>query len=792
MPAPSGRFFSYNPHMTKFGGKGRLEDARMLQGRGRYVSDWNLPGQAYGHFLRADRAHARIVSIDTAAARAMPGVVAVYTGEDIAAAGLKGMPAAAPMKGRGGTEQLKPDHPVLAQDRIRYVGEPLAMVVAESAALAQDAAEAIVVDCEDLPAVVDARAALEPGAPLLHDDVPGNLLLDFEGGDAAATEAAFARAAKIVKLSAYHTRVVGNPMEPRAAVGEWAVDEGVYRLYACTQGASAMRNQTGPVLGVPPEDVRIVAEEVGGGFGVRFNTYPEYCVLLFAAKKLGRPVKWVGTRSEMFLADEQARDVGHGSEIALDADGRILGMRFDYVSNLGAYVAYTGTFVNTVNLVNVASGVYDVQAVHVRARLVMTNTVPTAAYRGAGRPVSSYAIERLVDEAAHALGMDPAELRRRNLVPNSKFPYRIVTGFEYDCGDFSGVLDKALRESDWAGFEKRRAEAAKRGRLRGRGMSSYIESSAAGGFAPYDQAVIEWDAEGGVTLRVASHNHGQGHLTTYAQIVSRALGIEMESIRLKTAEADRVITGNPTGGSRSVLGMGSALLWASQESVEKGLALAAEDLETAAADIEFAEGRYRVKGTDRELSILSIAKAHPGALNVDLKDRKVGATFPNGCHVSEVEIDPETGETEVVAYVAVDDSGNIINHQIVEGQMQGGITQGAGHILGEQAVFDPDSGQLLTGSFMDYPMPRAVVVNNLRVLEHPVPTAGNPLGAKGVGEAGVTGSMPCLMNAILDAMRPAGVEAFDMPASPHRVWAALAAAKAGQPRAFAVGDLTAG
>jgi len=778
--------------MTTFGSKGRLEDARMLQGRGRYVADWNLPGQAYGHFLRSDRAHAQGLRIDASAALAMPGVVAVITGEDIAAAGLKGLGAAAPMKGRGGSEQLKPDHPVLAQGRIRYVGEPLALVVAESAALAQDASEAIVVECEDLPAVVDARAALATGAPQLHEDVPGNLLLDFEGGDAAATDAAFARAAKIVKLSAYHTRVVGNPMEPRAAVGEWAAAEGVYRLYACTQGAAAIRNQTGPVLGVPPEDVRVVAEEVGGGFGVRFNTYPEYCVLLFAAKTLGRAVKWVGTRSEMFLADEQARDVEHGSEIALDADGRILGMRFDYVSNLGAYVAFTGTFVNTVNLVNVVSGVYDVQAVHVRARLALTNTVPTAAYRGAGRPVASYAIERLVDQAAHELGMDPAELRRRNLIPASKIPYKIVTGFEYDCGDFEGVLAKAVRESDWDGFAKRRVDAASRGRLRGRGLSTYIESSAAGGFAPYDQAVIEWDEDGGITLRVASHNHGQGHETTYAQIVSRVLGIPMESIRLKTASADHVITGNPTGGSRSVLGMGSALLWASQESVEKGLALAAEDLETAAADIEFAEGRYRVKGTDREVTILSLANSHPGALNVDLKEKKVGATFPNGAHVAEIEIDPETGETEVVAYVAVDDSGNIINHQIVEGQMQGGITQGAGHILGEQAVYDRESGQLLTGSFMDYAMPRAVVVNNLRVLEHPVPTATNPLGAKGVGEAGVTGSMPCLMNAILDAMRQAGVEAFDMPANPHRVWAALVAAKAGRPRELAVGDLTAG
>ncbi len=758
----------------------------MLKGAGRYVSDWSLAGQACGHFLRSDRAHAEIASLDASAALAMPGVIAVFTGDDVLAAGQKPMPAAAPMKGRGGSDQLVPQRYALTRGRVRYVGEPIALVVAESAALAQDAAEAIAIEFHDLPAVVSAQAALAPGAPQLHESVPGNLVLDFVGGDEAATNAAFARAAKVVKLAAYHTRVVGNPMEPRAATGSYDAAADVYTLHATTQGAGPMRLQVGAMLGVPPEKVRIVAEEVGGGFGVRFNAYPEYGALLLAAKKLGRPVRWVSTRSEVFVADEQARDILHKGEVALDAQGRILGMRFDYVSNVGAYLAFTGSFINTVNLVAVASGVYDVQAVHVQAKLVLTNTVPTAAYRGAGRPVASYALEGLIDQAAHEIGMDPAEFRRRNMVPKSKFPYKIVTGFEYDCGDFEGVLDKALRESGWKGFEARRAESSKRGRLRGRGIATYIEASAAGGFAPYDQAHITWERDGSVTLRTASHNHGQGHETTLAQVVSSVLGIAVESIRLRTSEPDFFMTANPTGGSRTLHGIGSAMLLASREIVENGKPLAAEALESAQADLEFTEGRYRIKGTDRAIEITALAKKHPGKLDLDYRERpKVPSTFPNGCHVAEVEIEPETGSIEIVSYVAVDDAGTIVNHQIVEGQMQGGITQGAGHVLGEQAVYD-ESGQLLSGSFMDYPMPRAVLVENLRVLEFPVPTATNPLGAKGVGEAGVTGSMPCLMNAVLDALRQGGVTHFDMPATPQRLWAALRAAKQGKPAAYAV------
>src|SRR5499426_1935381 len=759
--------------MEKFGFKGRLEDERMLKGAGRYVSDWSLPRQSYGHFLRSDRPHAEIVSIDVSAAAAMPGVVAVLTGEDVARAGQNAMPAAAPVKGRGGADQRVPPRYSLTRDRVRYVGEPVALVVAETAQQAQDAAEAIAIEYHDLPAVVTAAEALAPGAPQLHQNVADNLVLDFVGGDEAAADAAFARAVRVVKLTAHHTRVVANPMEPRAATAAYDAAADLYRLHVTTQGAGPLRLQLGAILGVAPEKISVVAEEVGGGFGVRFNAYPEYGALLLAAKQLGRPVKWTSTRSEVFVCDEQARDVAHTAEMALDSNGRILAMRFEYLPNVGAYLAFTGSFINTVNLVNVVSGVYDVPAVYVRAKLALTNTAPIAAYRGAGRPVASYAIERLVDQAAYEIGMDPAEFRRRNLVPKSKFPYKIVTGFEYDCGDFEGVLDQALAASDWKGFDERRRQSAARGRLRGRGIATYIEATAAGGFAPFDQAHLTWEPDGTVTLRTGSHSHGQGHETTLAQIVSRVLGIPTESIRLRTSEPGRFMIANPTGGSRTLLGIGSAMLLAAQEVVNNGTALAAEVLESAAADIEFVQGNYRIKGTDRAVSISALAQKFPGKLDLDYRDRpKVPSTYPNGCHIAEIEIEPETGECEIVSYIACDDAGNIINQQIVEGQMQGGITQGAGHVFLEHAVYDANA-QLLTGSFMDYAMPRAGLVGGLQVLEHPVPTATNPLGAKGVGEAGVTGSMPCLMNAVLDALRSAGVTHFDMPASPQRLWAAL-------------------
>ena len=752
--------------------KGRLEDERMLTGRGRYVSDWNLPGQAYGHFLRSDRAHAEIVSIDTQEALRHPGVVAVFTGADVAGV-LKSLPAALPVKGRGGMELINPGRPSLAQGRVRFAGDAVALVVAESATAAQDAAELIAVEYRELPAVVDAAEALAAGAPLVHDAVPGNTVLDYESGDEAGARAAFERAARVVKMNVHISRVVGNPMEPRACLAAFVSDQ--YHLYTCTQGVAIMRNQLSAVLGVPPEQIRVIAEEVGGGFGVRFNLYPEYCAMLFAAKKLGRPVKWTGTRSEVFLADEQARDVRSHGELALDRNGRILGMRFDMVSNLGAYLAPTGPFINTVGIVNCLSGVYDVPATYARIRLAVTNTAPMAAYRGAGRPIMSYALERLMDHAARELGMDPAEFRRRNFIAKDKFPYKIAAGFEYDCGDFAGVMDKALQGSSWQSFEQRKNESRKRGKLRGRGMATYIEATGAG-FAPQDQVELRWDNDGSITVYAPTHNHGQGHETTFAQLLSGVLGLPMESFRLRTAGPEFFIAGNATGGSRSLLAVGSVVMLAGQEMVKRGLALAAEELEAAPSDIEFVKGEFRIKGTDRRISIKDLSRQRPGALDVAYQN-KFGATFPNGCHIAEVEIEPETGATEIVSYVACDDAGNIINHQIVEGQVQGGLAQGAGQVFSELAGYDAASGQLLTGSFMDYAMPRAGLVNGLQLLEHPVPTKLNPLGAKGVGEAGVTGSMPALMNAVVDALLQAGVKQFEMPATSARVWQAIQQAR---------------
>ena len=756
--------------------KGRLEDRRLLTGRGRFIADWNFPNQAYAAFLRSDRAHAEILSIDASAALKANGVLAVLTGKDVAEAGYKSIPTNLAVKDRFGEPLKKPPRPVLAQGKVRHVGECVACVVAESPLAAQDALELIVVGYRDLPAVTVAEKALAPGAPQLHAELPGNLSFDWVAGDEAATEAAFGSAARVVKLALDNPRMAGNPMEPRACSATYEAASGKYALYACTQGTAGMRAQLVHTTGIPDDKIDVVAEDVGGGFGVRFNMYPEYAAVLLAAKKTGRPVKWTGSRSEVFLSDEQGRDVVSTSELALDASGKFLALRFTYVADLGAYLAPTGPFINTQGVVACLTGVYDVPAACARVRLAVTNKPPGAAYRGAGRPVMSYMIERLVEEAAFDLKVDVAELRRKNLVRN--FPYKAANGNTYDCGDFEGVLADAVAASDWAGFAARRAQSASLGKLRGRGMASYIEASG-GGFAPSDQVELRFGPEGTVTMYAVSHSHGQGHETSFAQIVSEVLGVPIEGFCLRNGDPAVRLVGNATGGSRSLLGVGSVMQLAAKQVVEKGLALASKDLEAAAADIEFRGGSYRIKGTDRSVSLLALAKRYAGtAQALDVKtEAKFGVTFPNGCHVAEVEIEPETGAAEIVRFTAVDDAGTIVNHQIVEGQMHGGITQGAGQVFGEQLIYDSETGQLLTGSFMDYAMPRAGLVEGLAIREHPVPTASNPLGAKGVGEAGVSGSLPALMNAVVDALRQAGVTHFDMPATPERIWRAIQAAK---------------
>jgi carbon-monoxide dehydrogenase large subunit len=753
--------------------KGRLEDARLLTGQGRYVSDWRLEGELCAVFVRSDRPHAEIAGIDKETALAHPGVVTVLTGDDVAAAGYASLPTGLAYPDRFGQPLKKPHRPALAQGRVRFVGECVACVVAESAAAAQDAAELVQVEYRDIPFVVTTADALAAGATPLHDNVSGNLFFDFGTGDAAKTDAAFASAARVVELEVHNTRVAANPMEPRGCTGVFDQKRGHYTLHACTQGVYGMRGQLVQALAVADENIDIVAHDVGGGFGVRFNCYPEYCTVLLAAKVTGRPVKWEGTRSEVFLADEQGRDVASRGELALDADGRFLGLRFSFVANLGAYLTQNGPFISTRGTTNCLTGVYDVSSAFARIRLVATNTPPVAAYRGAGRPTMSYMLERLVDKAAFDLGIDPAELRRRNLV--RAFPYKTANGNEYDCGDFVGCLDKALAAADWSGFAARKRESQARGRLRGRGISAYIEATGAGN-APFDEVALHFDADGRLVLHAASHSQGQGHETTYAQVVSGVLGIDVESIGFRNGDPDVRVTGNPAGGSRSILAVGSVMQLAAKEVVKKGLELAAEELEAASADIEFSSGAYRIKGTDRSVALTALAKRHAGTHPHPLDVRtqlKIGATFPNGCHVAEIEIEPDTGVVEIARYTAVDDIGNVINHQIVEGQMHGGLAQGAGQVLGELVVYDRESGQLLTGSFMDYAMPRAGIFEGMTVRDHPVPTKLNPLGAKGVGEAGVTGSLPSLMNAAMDALRPHGVKHLEMPLSPHRVWSAL-------------------
>jgi carbon-monoxide dehydrogenase large subunit len=528
--------------------KGRLEDRRLLTGQGRFTSDWNFPNQAYAAFLRSDRAHAEIVSLDVAAVLRSPGVLAVLTGKDVEEAGCKSIPTNLAVKDRFGEPLKKPPRPVLAQGKVRHVGECVACVVADSPFAAQDAVELISVEYAELPAVTSAEKALQSGAPQLHAELPGNLSFDWVAGDEAATEAAFRSAARVVKLALDNQRLIGNPMEPRACAATYDAATQKYALYACTQGTAGMRGQLVHTMGVPDDKIDVIAEDVGGGFGVRFNMYPEYCAVMLAAKKTGRPVKWTGSRSEVFLSDEQGRDVASTSELALDASGKFLAMRFSYIADLGAYLAPTGPFINTQGVVACLTGVYDVPAACARVKLAVTNKSPGAAYRGAGRPVMSYMIERLVDEAARELGIDPAELRRRNLVPGHKFPYKAANGNTYDCGDFEGVLSEALAASDWAGFAARRAESAARGKLRGRGMAAYIEASG-GGFAPHDQVELRFGPDGTVTMYAVSHSHGQGHETSYAQIVSAVLGVPLANFRLRNGDPAVRLVGNATGGS---------------------------------------------------------------------------------------------------------------------------------------------------------------------------------------------------------------------------------------------------
>ena len=768
--------------------KGRVEDRRYITGAGTYTSDRILPGQLYACFLRSDRAHAEIISLDVRAAAQVGGVHAVLTGQDVKAAGIASLPTALAVNGRDGQPLIKPYRPALAQGRVRYVGEPVACVVAESAAIAQEAAERTALAYRELPVVTRALDAMKAGAPRLHENVPGNRVFDFGIGNEAKTDERLRWAKRVVRLSLYNNRVVANPLEPRSAIAQYDSARDRLTFYSVTQGVNSIRAQLAGVLGMNPESIDVVALDVGGAFGVRSQIYPEYPVLVLASKRTGRPVKWTASRNEVFLADEQGRDVICTGQLGLDAHGRFLAMRFDFITNLGAYCTPSGPFIN-MRATAPMTGVYDVPVAYARNRMVLTNTAPMAAYRGAGRPIMSSIVERLVGQAARELGMDAATLRRLNMIPKDRFPYTLANGTVYDCGDPIGVLDQAVKVTGWGdahAFEARRAEARKRGKLLGRGMACCIESTAGMGG---DEVELEFDPGGRLVLYTMTHSSGQGHATAFAQIVADALGMPIESVELREGDPSKRLWGGNTGGSRSTHGAGSTLFLGAQEVISKGLALAARELEAAEADLEFRDGAYRIKGTDRAVTLQALVNKHasttPHPLNARAKANTT-ATWPNGCHVAEVEIDEATGAAKILSYVAVDDAGNIVNHTLVEGQMHGGLTNGAGQVLGEHAIYDPDTGQLLTGSFMDYPLPKAGLWREVKLFEHPVPTKTNPIGAKGVGEAGVTGSLPTLMNAILDALSAVGVTHFDMPATPSRVWSAIQAGQAGQPAALAV------
>ena len=748
----------------------RSEDPPLVTGRGRFTDDVSLPGEAHAAFVRAQVGHGEVRGVDTARAAAMPGVLAVFIGAELAAAGLGAIPPAVALPGRGGRLMFSAAMPALAVGRVRYVGEPLAIVVAETAAQARDAAEAVMVDVRELPAAVDVDAALAPGAPLVWPEVPNNIVLDWTDGDAAAVDAAFARAAHVERVRLVDTRLAPAALEPRAAIGQWDAASGRYTLIAGTQGVAVVRRMLAEfVFRVPPQQVRVLTYDVGGGFGMKTQAYSEYAALLYAARRVGRAVKWCATRLESFLGDTAGRDGVLEGELALDAAGRILALRVRTRVGIGAYTSTFSAIFATNNTKNCLSSVYAIPAIQIDVTMVLTNTAPLGPYRGAGRPEAIILIERLLDAAARATGIDRVELRRRNFIAPDAMPYRAANGQVYDSGEFEAVLDKALAIADWKGFAGRRAAAERDGKLRGIGLCCFLE--VAGGIL--DETVdLRFGADGTVALRTGVQAMGQGHLSTYPRLIAARLGIPPSAVRLIEGDSDEVPVGTPSVASRSLMMAGSATALACDAAVDKGRELAARLFEAAPFDVEFGDGAFRVKGTDRAIGILDLARESAGQLDSTAKFVSPQMTFPNGCHVTEVEIDPATGGVHVVGYTAVDDVGNIAHPVIVEGQLHGGVAQGLGQVLGEQVVYG-ESGQLLTASFMDYVIPRAGDLPPMTIGHHVVPSTTNPLGVKGAGESGVAGALPSAFNAVLDALATRGVMHLDLPMTPARVWSAL-------------------
>ncbi len=758
----------------------RLEDAALLTGRGRFVDDIDLPGEGHAQFVRSPHAHARIVAIDTTAAAAAPGVIGVFTGADVTADGVGGLFTPSDLTGKGGKPLVNLERPAMPAGTASHVGDTVAMVVAETPDLARDAAEMVMVDYEELPAVTDARAALAPGAPRVRDEAPGNLAVDWEGGNREATEQAFRRAAHVTRLDLRQNRLVVSAVEPRGALAAFDPETGRTTIHAPTQGPNAVHAGIARYgLKVANEQIRLITPEVGGGFGMKNYIYPEYILVAWAARKLGRPVKWYATRSESFLTDGQARDHFALGELALDTEGRFLAIRSRMVSNMGAYSTFAAPNIPTRGGTRCITGVYTIPTYYAETKVAFTNTAPIQAYRGAGKPEFIYLLERLVDAAAGELGIDPAELRRRNIVGPEAMPYATPTGLVFDSGEFETNMDDALALADRAGFVERRADACERGRLRGFGFSLYQEPD---GYMD-NRVDLAFDEAGRLSVAMSAQTNGQGHATTFAQVVADRLGLSLAAITVIQGDTDRVGEGGGTGGSHTATLSATAIVEASAEIVAKGREIAAHLLEASAADIEFAKGAFVIAGTDRRLALAEVARAafDPAKLPQGMAPGLAAGShyvapvynYPSGCHVAEVEIDPETGGVELVAYAAVNDFGVVINPMLLEGQVHGGVTQGIGQTLLEDCVYDAQSGQLLTGSFADYALPRADDVPFFAWARNEVPCKTNPLGVKGCGESGCTASLAAVMNAVVDAVAPLGITHVDMPATPEKVWRAI-------------------
>jgi carbon-monoxide dehydrogenase large subunit len=773
----------------------RKEDARFLTGTGQYTNDVSMPRQTCAYFLRSPHAHAAIRSIDVVKAKTLPGVVEIFTGADLT--GVNGLPCGWLITGTDGKPMNEPPHPVLAQGKVRYVGDAVALVIAESIAEAKDAAEQIGVDYDVLPAVVNPVDALAPGAPLIHDQAPGNKCYTWAIGDKAAVDAAFATAAHVTKLDIVNNRLIPNAIEPRAALAVYDRADDAYTLYVTSQNPHVERLlMTAFVLGLPEHKVRVIAPDVGGGFGSKIYLYPEETAMVFASKRINLPIKWAAERSESFLSDAHGRDHVTHAELALDKGGKFLALRVQTTANMGAYLSTFASCIPTILYATLLAGQYSTPAIHCEVTATFTNTAPVDAYRGAGRPEATYVVERIVHQAAAEMGIAQDEIRRRNFIRS--FPHQTPVALNYDTGDYEQTLDAAIEMADVAGFAARRAEAQKRGKLRGIGYAAYIEAC---GLAPsniagslgaraglFEAGEVRVHPTGSITVFTGSHSHGQGHETTFAQVVAAHLGVPVDNVSVVHGDTGRVPFGMGTYGSRSLAVGGSAIVKALDKIVAKGKKIAAHLLEAAESDIEFKDGKFTVAGTDRSKTFGEIALTAYVPHNYPLATLEPGLdetafydptnfTYPAGTHICEVEIDPDTGVVDVVAFSACDDFGNIINPMIVEGQVHGGVAQGLGQALLEHCVYDPDSGQLLTGSMMDYALPRADDLPSFSVGTKVTPCTHNPLGVKGCGEAGAIGAPAAMMNAVMDALAPLGVAHLDMPASPHRVWRAIRQAR---------------